>query len=62
MIVCFVDNDVIVDHHAIKTRKSNVEIHVLAWDRHKLSFVDISGIVDHHLLHFLFIISTISVI
>jgi hypothetical protein len=28
-----------------------LEIQVLAWDRHKHAFVDISGIVNHHCLH-----------
>ena len=41
MIVCFVDIDVIVDHHCLNF----------------LCFVDIGEIVDHHCLRFLFLIS-----
>jgi hypothetical protein len=39
-----------------------LEIQVLARDRQKRSCVDISGMVEHHCVHFLFIISTICVI
>ena len=39
-----------------------LEFQVLARDGKKRSFVDISGMIDNHCLHFLFIISTISVI
>jgi len=46
----------------ITDHNKNQDIQVLAWDRHKHSFVDISGTGDHHCLHFLFKISTISVI
>ena len=46
----------------IKPRHITLEIQVLARDGQNHSFVDISVMVDHHCVHILFIISTISVI
>jgi hypothetical protein len=45
-----------------RPRHITLKIHVLPRDGQRRSFVDISDMVDHHCLHFLFIISTISVI